>query len=511
MNPSHSTLATRIKVGVFTLLSLLLIGGITVFVNDKPYWWKPCQMVKINVEDATGLKPKSPIRSLGLEIGYLVSVELTETHVTLGICITAPVDVLPTTRAYIRGEGFLGDKFVELKPVRYLGESAAAGTQSDSEREPAKSSEKALEIPAVVEPEKAPGQVELESGGDGIPVKNWVEQSWNWILPSAYAAPAAMAPIAPKAPGREIPVGEGSEDVQALVKRVDDLVRQMTGLTTNLKDAINPEDLRKTMQQLNRTLESASKTLAPEGGLNQTAQRTLAKLEDAIEQLRDQMARVNRGEGSVGMILNDPTYAEEIRQAIRNVNLLLSRVGGVRFVVDLGTELLPDYSRSGRGWFQLNIWPVPDRYYLIGISVDPRGRLTNTTTTTSIGTSSITQSQQFIEDQGILITGMLGKVFLNRFDFSIGALHGDGAVRLRLNLGPHGNADRLQVVNDIYTRIGAGSGVDARTTVIIRPWMSIYVRGGVESWKGVNGKTAYSYGAGVAFDDQDIKLLFAFR
>src|SRR3954463_12756349 len=110
----------------------------------------------------------------------------------------------------------------------------------------------------------------------------------------------------------------------------------MTNLTDNLKDAINPEDLRKTMRQLNVTLENASKTLAPEGGLNQTAQRTLAKLEDAIEQLRDQMARVNRGEGSVGMLLNDPSYAEEIRQAIRNVNLLLSKVGGIRFQVDVG-------------------------------------------------------------------------------------------------------------------------------------------------------------------------------
>src|SRR5262249_6208201 len=85
------------------------------------YWWRPCQLVHIAVEDATGLKTKSPIRSLGLEIGYLNSYELSDSHVDLAICITAPVEVLPATRAYIRGEGFLGDKFVELKPVRYLG------------------------------------------------------------------------------------------------------------------------------------------------------------------------------------------------------------------------------------------------------------------------------------------------------------------------------------------------------------------------------------------------------
>ena len=123
MNPTHASKTTQFKVGMFTLLGLLMIGGISVWVNHRPFWWRPCQLVKIEVDDATGLKTKSPIRSLGLEIGFLSTVELSETHVTLGICITAPVEVLPATRAYIRGEGFLGDKFVELKPVRYVGSS----------------------------------------------------------------------------------------------------------------------------------------------------------------------------------------------------------------------------------------------------------------------------------------------------------------------------------------------------------------------------------------------------
>ena len=121
MNPSEANKATTVRVGLFTLFGLALIGAFTVFVNDKPYWWRKCEPVYISVEDATGLKQKSAILSLGLQVGYLNSVELTETRVKIGVCITAPIDILPDTRAYIRGEGFLGDKFVELKPVRYVG------------------------------------------------------------------------------------------------------------------------------------------------------------------------------------------------------------------------------------------------------------------------------------------------------------------------------------------------------------------------------------------------------
>ena len=113
--------AKTFKVGIFTCLGLVLIVGYTIFVNNRPFWWRHCDYREISVDDATGLKSKAPVRSLGIEIGYLKTVRLTESHVTLGVCITAPVETLEETRAYIRGEGFLGDKFVELKPVKYVG------------------------------------------------------------------------------------------------------------------------------------------------------------------------------------------------------------------------------------------------------------------------------------------------------------------------------------------------------------------------------------------------------
>ncbi len=471
MNTAQSSLKTRLKVGIFTILGLLLIFATTVVVNDRPYWWRGCQFVRINVEDATGLKTKSPIRSLGIEIGYLKTVELSETHVTLGICITAPVEVLPNTRAYIRGEGFLGDKFVELKPVKYLGQA-----------------------PTGEKP------ISIESKRKSLA---WLDF---FLIPSAYAQSSEKMG---KKSGREIPVGEEAQDVQHLVNRVDDLVHQVSGLADNLKQAINPEDLKRTMKQLNQTLENASKTLAPEGGLNQTAQRTLAKLEDSIEQLRDLMTRVNKGQGSVGMLLNDPSYAEEIRLAIRNINKLLNKVQDVRFVVDLGGAQLTGYD-GGRGWFNLAIWPNKDRYYLLGISSDTRGRISNMTTVTTAGGHTQTIQTQTIDQTGILLTGMLGKVFFDRIDLSAGALYGDGAASIALRLGPTGSEDRFQIRNDVYFRNSAAS-VQDRVTVSAILFSGLYLKAGVESFSPVNGKTPFFIGGGITFDDEDIKLLFAFK
>ena len=114
------TRTTRLKVGIFTLGGAVLMWSVLLWTDQKPFWWRPCQFVEINLEDATGLKSKSAVRSLGIDIGYLKKIDLLDAEVRLGICITAPVEVLSSTRAYIRSEGFLGDKFVELKPIKTM-------------------------------------------------------------------------------------------------------------------------------------------------------------------------------------------------------------------------------------------------------------------------------------------------------------------------------------------------------------------------------------------------------
>lgn len=503
MNTNEVSKNTVMRVGIFTILGVALVGAITVFVNDRPFWWRKCEPIFINVEDATGLKPKSPIRSLGLQIGYLRSVELSETRVKLGICITAPVRIINETRAYIRGEGFLGDKFVELKPVQYLGEDAepeAVSTSSSSavpsDRLPAGS------MPVEMEniPEDALNPFQNEEG-ESKP-QSMLERAYDLIFPSAHAA------------DREVPVGAKQGDMDKLMDSADKLMIEMTELTKSLREGLNPKELRGTIQQLNKTLEAASKTLSPEGGLNSTARRALEKLEDAFEQLRQQMTRINKGEGSLGKLLNDPVYAEELLKAAKSLNKLLNKTVDIRFIVNVGAEQIKVYD-GGRGFFQLGIWPTAERYYLLGISLDPRGKRKVVNTTTTSGGQSTTFETEEIEEGGLLLTGMLGKVFFRRLDLSLGALHGDGAVSVGLNLGPRDHEDTIVLRNDVYAR-GRGIAINNRVTLTAKPlamfdgFQTLYIKGGLDSVRKIDGKYAWMFGAGITFDDEDIKLLFTF-
>lgn len=474
VNPNEASTKIKWRVGLFTVGGLLFMGVLSIYINNRPFWWRACELVQVTIEDATGLKKKAPVKTLGLDIGYISDIGLVEGGVKVNLCITAPVETTPQTKAYVRGEGFLGDKFLELKPMKYIGSHI------------------------------------LDSG------MNWLPRLF--LIENAYAddtrAPAQQAPT-PKRKSYEIEVGEKSVDMQQMMNQMTGVMTEVKQITSSLKESINPEEIRGTIKQLNKTLEEASKTFSPQGGLTQTAQRTLIKLEDTIEQFRDQLTRINQGQGSLGMVLNDPTYAEELKRAIQNVNKLLGRASDMRLSVRLGISQL-DAWEATRGVFQVAIWPRATRYYLLGLASDPRGSISMDTTTTQVaGATPITVTNTKTSQGGFAVTGMVGTVFAQRFDIAVGILHGDGAATLGLNLGPSDNSEMIQLKGEFYFRPRTVNGTwtaraDARTYAIFQPFSIIYLDGGIEGFRRVNGNLSYYYGAGLRFDDEDIKLLFSF-
>ena len=76
----------------------------------------------------------------------------------------------------------------------------------------------------------------------------------------------------------------------------------------------------------------------------------------------------------------------------------------------------------------------------------------------------------------------------------------------------------FQLRNDFYAR-GAGFGTDDRLTAMFRPlagtrspFAPVYVKAGIDGFKASSGGTRpWLYGAGITFDDEDIKLLFTLK
>jgi phospholipid/cholesterol/gamma-HCH transport system substrate-binding protein len=486
-NANEASTKTKLKTGIFSVFALMFMATLTVYVNNRPFWWRTCEPVQITVEDATGLKVKSPVRSLGLEIGYIADIGLVPSGVKIRICVTAPVEVQQDTKAYVRAEGFLGDRFLELKPVKYTGNHTMGGD------------DKASGTPAGV----IPGVNESPSESHSSAFLHLLDLGFG-----IASAEAQENNSNDKHQTKTVPVGGNPADMQQVMT-------EMKSLTTSLKESINPEEIRGTIRQLNKTLEDASRALSPQGGLTATAQRSLIKLEDAIEQLRDQITRINQGQGSVGMLLNDPVYAEEMKKALQNLNHLLNRASEIRLNVSLTLQELSAY-QGARASFDVVIWPKPDRFYHIGLSSDPRGKISQrSTVTTYNGTSNGPITTTTTDQGGYMFTAMIGKHLNRRFDVAVGLTYGDGAAEVNLNLGPPDNVESIQLRGDLYFRAKDDNGTwtsapDGRIIAIYQPISIFYLTGGVEGFRQVNNKFSVFYGGGLRFDDEDIRLLFSF-
>lgn len=484
-NANAASKKTILKTGIFSAFALMFMGLLTVYVNNRPFWWRSCEPVQITVEDATGLKVKSPVKSLGLEIGYISDIGLVASGVKIRICVTAPVEVQADTKAYVRAEGFLGDRFLELKPVKYTG-NHRVGTDEKA-AEPTGTS-----IPGVIE----------------TPAENHSSRIRHVFTELLGIATAEAQESTPKHPTKTVPVGGNPADMQ-------EVMSEMKDLTKSLKESINPEEIRGTIRQLNKTLEDASRALSPQGGLTQTAQRSLIKLEDAIEQMRDQITRINQGQGSVGMVLNDPVYAEELKKALQNLNHLLNRASEMRLTVALSLQELSAY-QGVRASFEVSIWPRPDRFYRVGLATDPRGRTSQKVTNTQFqGTSSGPITTTTTDQGGYTFTAMIGKRLNRRLDVSIGLVYGDGAASMNLNLGPAEDMESVQLRTELYFRAQADglawtSKPDGRIYAIYQPYSIFYLSAGIEGFRTVNGSLSAFYGGGIRFEDEDIRLLLSF-
>src|SRR5437870_1016421 len=113
-------MSKSIKVGIFVAFGLLLCLIATFMIGNERQMWNRHIEFHAAFYDVAGLKPGSPIRMGGIDIGTVKAVEHAKDvadrriHVTLSIVRTEAERVRVDTMADIQNKGLLGDKMVGL-------------------------------------------------------------------------------------------------------------------------------------------------------------------------------------------------------------------------------------------------------------------------------------------------------------------------------------------------------------------------------------------------------------
>lgn len=496
----------NLRIGIFTAIGVGLIIWFSVYVNDHPYWYRPCNEVKIHVDDATGLRRKSPVRTLGLEIGYINDVTLDGDRVLITVCVTGPVKLIPDTRAYIRSSGFLGDKFLELKPVDMVNGQASSGLPSDTQEGTAQMKETDDVNNSSAAPIRA-----IEESDDQTQVEQ-PEISREWKLESVLRSKffrflfSFLLPMQARAEEQPTLSASREAELQDTIKKVGKLIDQLTLMVGDLREVTQQKDFKEMIVNLNSAMKHLESLLRPTGKTMKNVDAALESLKNSMANFEEVMRKVNQGEGTIGKFVNDPAIFDELRAAIKSINLLLGKAGTLKTFVDLGAWSVPAYDGS-KARFSVMIAPNPGRYYLLGISTDPRGREKKTTTTTVVnGGNPSVEEKTVNEEKGLRITALFGKYF-GRLDLKAGIIEDSGAV----GIGWWFDEERKNGILAEVLSAGKGEPLTVRAYAKVHLYSALYVTGGMDSFREYRGKAPYFVGAGLFFDDDDLKYLLAFR
>ncbi|HWF68120.1 MAG TPA: MCE family protein [Mycobacterium sp.] len=108
---SHRSM--MVKVGIFTVTMLLVAVGLVVIFGE--FRFGPSNTYHANFIDATRLKPGQKVRIAGVPVGAVKGVKLNPNNtVDVAFSVDKRYTIYSSTRAVIRYENLVGDRFLEI-------------------------------------------------------------------------------------------------------------------------------------------------------------------------------------------------------------------------------------------------------------------------------------------------------------------------------------------------------------------------------------------------------------
>jgi phospholipid/cholesterol/gamma-HCH transport system substrate-binding protein len=478
-------------VGLFLLAGLLLLILGSFFLGGWHFRWEGGKIYYVNLPDAHRIGPDSPIEVAGVRVGKVTAVELDpQTHRVKGkIRIRRDLRVYDDAVLRIRTSGFLGDRFLELEP----GQSGR-------------------ELPEGSFIPKSTAPLSLEEILDSLTpvVENLKALTEN--LRTVSGSPSFQRGIT-----------ETLENLQKLSGSLESLVRGNRG---NIEEifanvARVSRELREQLPRLSREFSSGIQDLQGTiGDLRPAIQRIVERLDRISQNLDETMARIHgivarveRGEGTVGTLLNDPKTAENLRETASTLGNLARSYQNLKTIIEYRgqEERLVEFSRWGmRHTLNIRIQPREGKYYALGIVRAPKlvETLTVRTTTTQDPQSGTliteTTTRELTAEDRILFNLYLAWTFFSRVTLRGGILESSGGAGLDLHLLP----ELWDLRAEIFRFPLEGGTPYLRGWTEIRLFRHLLLTAGLEDILTPPRGRRYSVGAGIIFTDEDLKTLF---
>jgi phospholipid/cholesterol/gamma-HCH transport system substrate-binding protein len=231
-------------------------------------------------------------------------------------------------------------------------------------------------------------------------------------------------------------------------------------------------------------------------------------LDQALANIEGMTRKINEGEGTLGKLVNDDELYDNLNETMETVNEFVSRSNEFRFQVGYRGDFLAD-TGDVKNYYSVAIWPRLDRFYLLEVVDDPKGKESKTTTIREVtdGGGNVTYTREEetkIEDE-LKFSAQVGKRF-NMVTLRAGLFESTGGVAADFDMLD----DRLRVTVEVFD-FGDGDDWVPHTKAWARllVWDHLMFTAGFDDFLDGKGDEDYFFGAGLTFFDDDLKYILA--
>jgi phospholipid/cholesterol/gamma-HCH transport system substrate-binding protein len=107
-------MGTETKVGIFVLLGIIVLTFMTITVGKFHLGKEAGYRVYAVFDSAAGVDRNSPVRIAGVHVGTVEGISLEGGKAKITLRIPPTVQLYEDAKAYLRSEGLLGERYVEI-------------------------------------------------------------------------------------------------------------------------------------------------------------------------------------------------------------------------------------------------------------------------------------------------------------------------------------------------------------------------------------------------------------
>ena len=525
--------STELKVGLLMLIASAAVVGASILVTG----WNPelaeTYQVDVTFQDISGLQIGSPVRVAGIKIGSVENILLEGDKARVILKLFQKYQIFQDSKASVQSLGILGDKYIEIKrgdptlPALENGDSIritqASGSiegvinQASDILNDVKGITSAMNQSFGGEEGKKRFDRILQNIEDLTQNVNEITASVNQrienISDDLERFSGDLAEITSGTKNQIITTMQNFENAsEGLDQMIAENRKNIVFLTQDLKEVANvlAEDVPKISQNFKEILTTNKDTIS--SSLT-NLDRSFEKLDRTMENVESITGKIDRGEGTIGKLVNDETTVEGLNETIATLNKFLGGADKIKIDIGVHAEFLSSNQSSfseksqTKGYLTVKLQMLRDRYYALQLITNPRGQktITKKTTTTRIdkkeGEDEVKEEETVKISQEMQISAFIAQRYYDTV-LKIGLLEnsfGLGAMQL------FGREDQVAIGLDAWN-FGGAYGTHLKGYVNWRFHSNLFMTFGVDDFASERPEfRSWFFGLGINFNEDIIK------